>query len=552
MESTLTSRLSTCFLAAVAALAGCGGAQEAKPAAPAPAPAPESEDQAIELAPVELKGNQFQPEALGRPGMLFVEGKKKTTVDKQRAALKKAKPEQKETEAQILATLAYQAGKSEADQGKAQALLDDARSALRDARNTSKGQTQLVTLRMLGTLELTFGDYAAASEVYQEIVTRFPEGDHITAARTWLAFALLRQGKSAEALAAVQGLSPAPEQPELSYVIAWAKWRAGDGPGAAAAIAIAARGWKAPGFKKQIDRDTALILARSGAPVEEAIKVVVDANQNKRDETYKGLYDLHRAFAIAGRFADAIVILDKAAERVGEKVPVQDLASFRVQQADYALRASGDPAKVATYQEQALQVFKKCGDKCTKGEHESGATPTRNYATFFDTIYRTARDERFYAPAQKLYELYLALPDRADAAETQKFFEDMKTAKEAADDHSGKHDKGFIGTLVEIRGAQVLTCYEAALAADPATSGPLALNLEVAATGEVKGVATEPAAGQAGMAGVAGCVAERAKGWTFPSRTKPGVTRIAVKYVLGPASAASAPEAPAPAAPPSK
>jgi len=542
MESTVTPSLYVSVVVRAllgaglaAGLVACGGAQEPKPAPPpAEPPPPATEDQSIDLDPQPLQGMQWQPEGLGRPGMLLVEAPKKLTVDKQRATYKKAKPDQREAEGQLLVTLLYEASKAEKDATKSKALIEEARTVLRDLRAGAKGTAQLVTLRMLAVLELVNGDYAAAAELYQEALTRFAEGEHVVPTRTWLAYSQLRLGQNAEALATVAGLTPSVEQPELSYVIAWAKWRAGDGPGAAEAIAAAARGWKAPGFKQAIDRDTWILLARGGAAVEDAIKVVVDANQNLRDATWEGLFKLHSAFVAAGRFADGVVILDKAAERVGDKIPPQDLAKFRLLQADYTLRASLAPDRVVAFQKQALATYATCAAKCTAKEHEEAASRTRNLATFFDTIYRTTRDEHFYGPATELYGLYLELPGRTDTAEVKKFLDDMKLVKAAPQQDVGRHDAGFIGTLAKVREVEVQSCYEAVIAGDAKAAGALTVTLEIAANGEVQGVATDPAAGEAGLAKVAACAAAKIKAWQFPARTKPGTTRVKIPYQLAP------------------
>jgi hypothetical protein len=50
----------------------------------------------------------------------------------------------------------------------------------------------------------------------------------------------------------------------------------------------------------------------------------------------------------------------------------------------------------------------------------------------------------------------------------------------------------------------------------------------------VKGASTDPKAGLADMAAVAGCVAEHAKTWKLPKRGVPGMTRIKATYSFGP------------------
>jgi predicted negative regulator of RcsB-dependent stress response len=231
-------------LAAAAALAGCGGAS-GKAAEPEAPPAPTTEDQTFQAEkPTVLQGSQWSPDGLSRPSLLFSENKKKVTLDKQRAIFKKAKPAQKEAEAQLLATLLFQAIKNEKEQAKIAALVEEARGAFREVRGAAGDQVQLPTLRNLAALELGAGDLAAAGQIYTEALAKFADSEHAPTLKTWLALVQLRQNQNAEALATLQGLTPAPATPELSYVIAWAKWRAGDNAGAIEAISAASRGWK--------------------------------------------------------------------------------------------------------------------------------------------------------------------------------------------------------------------------------------------------------------------------------------------------------------------
>jgi hypothetical protein len=79
---------------------------------------------------------------------------------------------------------------------------------------------------------------------------------------------------------------------------------------------------------------------------------------------------------------------------------------------------------------------------------------------------------------------------------------------------------------------EIAGCYELGLGGNPKLSGTLTLELESDATGKIKGAATEPKAGQADMAAVAGCVAEHAKLWRLPARGMPGTTRVKLTYQL--------------------
>ena len=61
------------------------------------------------------------------------------------------------------------------------------------------------------------------------------------------------------------------KQPELDYVIAWAKWRTGDNAGAWQALSMADKNWSGP--KELVDRDMMVFAGRTGwLPVEEHLE----------------------------------------------------------------------------------------------------------------------------------------------------------------------------------------------------------------------------------------------------------------------------------------
>src|SRR6185369_13596357 len=78
------------------------------------------------------------------------------------------------------------------------------------------------------------------------------------------------------------------------------------------------------------------------------------------------------------------------------------------------------------------------------------------------------------------------------------------------------HDKSAIGALLSRHNQEVQACYELALGNNPKLAGNLVLHLDADQTGAIKGAATEPKAGLADMAAVAGCVSEHARQWKLP------------------------------------
>ncbi len=537
MRSLVVSKLGVVFVVAAA----CGGTS--KTATPRGGgdtgsgddKAHAGKDLTLDLDVTKLSGIVFQPEALGRPPMTLVEDKKKQPLDKQRAALKTLTGAAREVPAQILATSVYQESKKQKDDAKQKALLDEGRKALADVRAELKDKTQDVTLRMLGTFVLIDGDYAAGADVYGELLERFPTGDHANGDKAWLAMCQLRLGKNTDAVATLTGQSPDPAQPELDYVMAWGKWRTGDNAGAVAAITAAALGWKSEGTKAAMTRDLLILLARAGAPADAALKSVSDFYGGKPSVAV--LYNLHNSYAFAGRWNDAIAVLDKIVATVPEQIAKNDLPKFRSQQAQYAVRALAAD-QVAGFEKQAIAAYGACGAKCTADEVEDGDKNLRNLALFFHTLYATSMDDRFYAPAKQLYDLYLALPSRPDAEEMKKHAGDLEAAKKSAKPGTGTHDKSIIGPLLLQHAQEIQACYEAALAADAGVSGLLTLTLEVDQSGKVEGATSDPPAGKQGLARVGACASDAARGWMLPARSIPGTTRINAKYELAPAAPA--------------
>ena len=99
------------------------------------------------------------------------------------------------------------------------------------------------------------------------------------------------------------------------------------------------------------------------------------------------------------------------------------------------------------------------------------------------------------------------------------------------DDGSQYHEA--VRAPLVARFQEVLACYEGRLQGERTLGGALTVRLEVDQRGAVAGVTTEPAGGLTGMAAVASCVEGRARGWTLPSRPRPGVARISLPFVLG-------------------
>jgi hypothetical protein len=546
-------------------LAACGGApaadKVASPGVGSGSAAAPAGDISFEVAAVEIKGTVFGPLALGRPGMPLVEAKKKVPLDKQRAVVKATKdPVQREAQAAILATMLYQLSKPETDKAKEQALLAEARQALADAADNSKDKVDEITLRLLATYDMRFEDYAAAATHWQALVDKAPKDKEAPFNRAWWVLSLLLEDKNAEAKAALADQKPEEAQPELAYVIAWTRWRTGDAAGAWQALQTAARGWKAMANKDVVDRELLLFAARTGVAVDEVVPVILknvegnyaaalqgaksdakkiaDVEKAKKLDQYAALYNLSQALGFAGRTAEAATAVDKALALAGADVPGTDVPMLRLGQAKFTV-TNDDPTVAQGYAKQAIDALASCA-KCADKDKQAVIGAVHNIGTLFHALYATANDHRYYEAAKVLYELSVdKIADAAAKAEAQKVATQLETTLKNKKVGTGTHDKGVLASLLGLHNQEVQACLEVALLGSRKVAGGLTLNLEVEASGKVKGVATDPKGGLTDVAAVASCVAERAKGWKLPARDMPGTTRIKLAYTLAPATPAT-------------
>lgn len=489
-------------------------------------------DVAFDLNPIKIEGLVFEPEALGRPGMPLVESKKKTTVEKQRQVFEKTKdPVQKQAQAAVLATMLYQQAKNAKpdDQKK---LYTDARQVLRDAATAAGANVDEITLRLLGSYELLLEDYPAAEKAWATLVQKNPKDKEIAYNKAWLGYALLKQHKNAEALQALAGEQISKKHAELAYVTAWAKWRTGDPQGAWQAIIMAGEGWGNNAGREALDRDLLLFAGRTDVGLDAAFQQLSAIYPKGKDQQYELLAKLGlQSYQFAGRWTDGVKALDKAMDVIGDKVPVNDKPVIRYQQADYTVRLD-DPVTAAKYAKQAIEALPGCGQKCTPQDMENVVKSVYVMARLFHILYATAHDDRYYQPAHDLYQL--AVPkitlDNAARTEATRDQDTLEKTFKAMKAGVGTHDKAAIGALLGRHNQEVQACYEHGLSANPKLGGTLVVHLESDQTGAIKGVATEPKAGMADMAYVAGCVEKRAKTWKLPSRAQSGATRIKITY----------------------
>ncbi len=543
----LRTRTFASVAAVLLAAAACGPAAkpDTGPKDDGVKPGPQPEDIELAYEAIELPGTYFAPDGLDRPSLLLVRPKKKMTLAKQRVAYQKATLEFKVVEAEMLATFLWEASGSEADDAKRLALRQEARKVLEEARAASPAAVDAVLLHNLACIAYVLGDEAAAAEALAAAVAQFPDDAGTTERRGYLAYYLVRAGKDADALAAVSGVTPSKDAPEVAYAVAWAQWRAGNDAATRAAILAAAQGWRSKSTFPALFRDTAIFAARAGASVDETVALAGELARFLKDDpaiggqanaTRKVLVDMYPAFKFSGRFAESIELIERtfAAE---PPVHAIDVPGLRLNQAENAKKL-GRAADLAAFTKQAVDGLAACGAACSAEDRELLAKNVFNFARYAGNLYSTSRDEQWYQAASALYAAYLALPDRADAAQVKAEADGIEATHRTPAEGAGRHDKTTMSYVVEPYAAQVLFCYDRFLQRDKALSGALSLTLEIGVDGKVAGATSSPAGGEAGLAGVAACAVELARGWTFPARTRAGTTRLTAAYALAPAAAA--------------
>ena len=520
---------------------GCGGGSAEGPAtntggtADAAKAGGGAADASFEVGPIPIAGLLFEPEALGRPGMPMVDSKQKVTIEKARKNVADAKdPVLKQAQAAVLATLIYRKAK-DLKGDEQTTMLKDARQGLIDSETALKptDKPDELTLRLIGTYDVWLGDdFASAEKNWCELVADAPKDKEALTFRTWCAYSLLKEFKNAEALDALKDQQLDPKQPELDYVIAWAKWRTGDNAGAWQALSMADKNWSGP--KELVDRDMMVFAGRTGVSFADASTVLLDG-RTKADQ-YANLAKLGlEGYQFAGRWTDGVAAIEKAFATVGTLVPVNDIPVLRYSEADYTVRLD-DPVAAAAYGKQAVEALPGCGQKCSDKDKENIVESVYVMGKLFHILYATAHDDRYYQPAHDLYQLTVPLitmnPQlQQDAVKNQSYLEgSFKTMKAG----QGKYDPQAIGALLGRHNQEVQACYERALLSNPKLTGNLVLNLDVDQTGTIKGASTQPNAGAQDMAAVAGCVGDRAKTWKLPARANgkgaPGSTRIKITY----------------------
>jgi len=525
--------MATRSLVALATLAACGGPGSGGGPVPPSPPRASVEDLTIDAGEVTLTGVRFEPDAMVPPSMLLVHGSKKITLDRQRAAWAKAKTDRRITaskralEAQLLATMLFEAAR--ADTGKRAELLDEAGAVIAASHALTKADTDETTLVMGAALALGVDDEAGADGYLAQLISQFGERPGGVMARAHLAYARLRTGDDAVATTLLAGAEPVPTQPELAYVIAWARFRNADGPGAATAITVAAQGWQHEASRVAVERDLLIMHARSGAPLTAAVAAIAQLTPDGA-RRHALLYQLSTAYAFAGHPDEASAALDAAVQALPSP-PVELMPSIRLLQAEYAWRA-GHVDQLAPAWRAAQAALAAC-IRCGAAERKALGDGIAERAVEAHTTFATSGDPRYQRAAADLYALFGALPDvdqRADRAAIAQYAADFAKTPPPTD---GAQYGDAIKAPLALHRQEVLACYEATLQGSSTLSGAVTVTLEIDAAGAVAGVSTDPAGGLEGLAAVATCVETRARTWQLPTRPRPGTARVTSRYVLG-------------------
>lgn len=533
----------------IAATTACGPKTVAPPPPPpdearAVAP-PTTEDVTAEVGPLALTGTRFVPEAMPPPPMPRVTPSKRTTLAKERAAWKRlaksprATAAERATAAHVLATLLYDEAVAK-PAGKA-APLAEARLVVQAVLDATPQQADALTLEIAAALAFAAGDEAAAEPYLAELAGRFVNERAGLAAKAQLGFARLRQDRTAEAAAIVGYADPSPDVPELAYVIAWLRFRAGDGERAAGAIRTAAAGWTDAAYRTPLLRDFLVMTARGGVAPADAAATIASLFP-ARDLRYAFTYQLSKAYALAGRPDDAAAAIDLAVAVVGDTVQKRDLAVYRTEQAEYAWQA-GRVEDIAPAFAAAKAALDGCTD-CGEGDQQALAMYAAQRATDLRGVYDGSADTRYRAATAALYELAASLPagDAKDAAKQAR-------ALAAGPPPEVESARYVMALLIPVgaRQQELQACYDQVLQGEPALAGAMALALEIDQTGKVIGAAGDPPAGDAGLAAVSRCIEARARAWSLPGRPRAGVARITMRLTVAPAE--PTPPAAAPASP---
>ncbi|MCG8423288.1 MAG: AgmX/PglI C-terminal domain-containing protein [Proteobacteria bacterium] len=541
-QSALRSLLWVAAAGLVGAAVACAPAtdpQQPQPAQTKPEPPKAQDFKFDDFEDVKLTGVRFVPEGFGFPGMVRVVPRKKVDLEKQRKVFAKAKPDRQPTEAKILVTLLWDESKKSAqtDKDAAKALREEARTALQAVQTAQAEKTDAIILQMLFTAHLWLGDDAGAIAAGTELLNRYGDSKSAQQLMPWVAFLHLRNWQTADAAKYTQGWKL--DDPKMdylrAYVLAWVGFRQRNYEAARSAIVWAAKNWRSRATRLALERDLVLILARSGASVDDATALFAELAAGKIQTQYVWSYKLYEAYELAGYPKRAARALDAALALKGDQAaPMERMGMLQRQSTQYLY--SDEPDRAASAAIAAYQGLATCGEACASQPDLSNGLAEHivKLSSFFHTTFSVTLDTDYYGAAKKLYDFYLTLK-REDVEKLRSYRTRLEETKQRSTAASGKHDKKTMELAIGFHNQAIKACYESILQGEPELKGAVKLTFSVADTGAVTGAETEPAGGAEGLAAVGTCLQDRARAWTFPSRTVKGTTVLSRSYQLEPA-----------------
>ena len=514
------------FAAGLAMFAACAPTSknvvevgDPKAAAPEPAPVapPPPTEVAIQIDPLELKGALFTPVALDYPELATLATLPKRTIVEQEKRAARAKGVARANDTRDLALLLWVTPAAAPDQKEAKKLLKAQReralgllTGLAAEPNASED-----TLAAYAGAELAVGDESKAAAAYDTLIGKFGKSGKIAryqALRDYLAL----KARAPLPFPLPESLEGAPY--EAAYVAAWARLRAGDKPGAIAAITTAARAWTNVETLPGLRREVTLIYSRAGGAPADAYALLEELSKRDGSEFARSADALADAYGYAGEFEAAAALREKQVAGA----PPQKLGEIRLAQSLLYYRLVR-PVEAADAVLAAWASVQAAGDSVPVELREAVAKQMINFGKIFHTDFAKSHDARFATPAKKLYTAYLAIPGRADA-ETVKsdlvpnLDSTMKTYGDAKAPASvGVLDAPVVQRYVAAFLPQVSACYEAALQGDAALAVSGKLLFAIAKDGKVTSAKLEGVAPGEAPAAVAKCVSERASAWVFPA-----------------------------------
>jgi len=540
-------------------------AGETKPEGPAP------QDKVVALGETAVTGERILPTALGNPALPPVTKKKMPKLGKAKtlATKKKAKPQDVHIYATLLAQQAdngpvvlfnkrMQQANAAAAAGNAQvaqAKRAEAEGAQQAFENIYKDVAALLTklvetrgdkaeeldVHRMTVALLWAGDTEGAIAGYQRLIKDFASSEQLAEHQAWLAKLYIDGGRVSDA-AAITGAwdARAKDTPHYaSYMVAWTKLAERDYAAAIDSVLAAAVKWPNEktdaGARQTLLNEATYMIARGNGSLEQLQTAV--ANIKGQADKVALLTALNQAALPAaspynlnsnGRFGLAVEVLGfltDAVESPAEK------ATFQYYQGLYATRINA-PTQATGFWSSALTNLESCTPETCKNQQAVDgvkvaiAGQAEGLAPVYYSVYAATLDDDYATASKTLYDMAIKLgSSKASQFQTEKA--NLEETIKRADATKGMHSEDVIGAFLGQYTASMSSCYEGVLLAEPGVSGSLKITLDVQDDGRVSGGATEPAAGQEGLAAVAQCVIDTAKGsYDFGGRSVPGLTRV--------------------------